>query len=398
MNVEKIVYKNLFKNLFSDPCQVEYWDGSEDHYGDGEAKFRINIREPIPKLEILDDASLAFGEAYMHGKIEIEGNVQTVIESLYNNKESFLYQNSTYLKLAQFFSNGLKKSKENVHHHYDIGNDFYRLWLDETMTYSCGYFKSPEDTLLQAQKNKVEHILLKLNLQEGQRLLDIGCGWGELIITAAQKYRVKALGITLSEEQYDKVRARIEQENLSDRVEVQLLDYREIKDQLFDRVVSVGMIEHVGKEHLEEYFATVHQLLAKEGISLLHSITGRDERGSNSWIDKYIFPGGYIPKVSELIKHMEGHDFYLIDAESLRNHYTRTLEHWAQNFELALPQIRQSKDETFIRMWRLYLNSCAASFHSGNIDLHQFLFSKGPNNHLPWTRDYIYEPGQVGNI
>ncbi len=212
-----------------------------------------------------------------------------------------------------------------------------------------------------------------------------------MILAAAQSYRLKAVGITLSEEQYDKVCGRIEEENLNHLVDVQLLDYRELKDQTFDRVVSIGMLEHVGKEHLGEYFAAVERLLEEKGISLLHTITGRDERGTNSWINKYIFPGGYIPTVSELIKHMEIYGFYLYDAESLRNHYTRTLEHWAQNFEQALPLIRESKDETFIRMWRLYLNSAAASFHSGNIDLHQFLFSKGPNNHLPWTRDYIYK-------
>lgn len=390
MGVDKVFYKSLFKNLFSNPCLVEFWDGDMEQYGEGEVKFEIILREPIPKSEIMADPSLAFGEAYMHGKIEIEGSVRDVVESLYNNKDSFLHQNPAYLKLAKFIANNLKQSKENAQFHYDIGNDFYQLWLDETMTYSCAYFKSPSDTLAQAQKNKVDHILRKLNLRAGQHLLDIGCGWGELIITATQKYQVKALGITLSREQYDKVQERIDHENLNDLVNVQLLDYREIKNQTFDRVVSVGMLEHVGKEHLGKYFATVHRLLGDEGISLLHTITGREEAQTNSWIDKYIFPGGYIPTVSELIKYMEDYGFYLYDVESLRNHYTRTLEHWAENFEQALPLIRQNKDDTFIRMWRLYLNSAASSFHSGNIDLHQFLFSKGPNNRLPWTREYIY--------
>jgi cyclopropane-fatty-acyl-phospholipid synthase len=390
LNVDKVFHKNLFKNLFSDPCQVEFWDGDVDRFGEDYSKFRIILREPIPKAELIGDSSLAFGEAYMHGRIEIDGSIRDVIESLYNNKESFLHQSPPYLKLVKYFSSSIKKSKENVQHHYDIGNDFYRLWLDETMTYSCAYFKSPEDSLVQAQNNKIEHILRKLNLQEGQRLLDIGCGWGGLIIAAAQKYRVKAMGITLSQEQYDKVKVIIDDENLNDLIDVQLMDYREIKDQVFDRVVSVGMLEHVGKEHLGEYFATVKSLLVEGGISLLHSITGIGGEGTNSWMDKYIFPGGYIPNVSELIKHMEGNDLFLLDAESLRNHYTRTLEMWAQNFELALPQIQETKDEIFIRMWRLYLHSCAAAFHCGNMDLHQILFSKGPNNSLSWTRDYIY--------
>ncbi|MDQ7096362.1 cyclopropane-fatty-acyl-phospholipid synthase family protein [Desulfosporosinus sp. PR] len=390
MNVDKVFYKNLFKNLFADPCLVEFWDGEVEQFGEGVAKFLIILREPIPKSEILRDSSLAFGEAYMRGRIEIEGTIRDVVESLYNNKDSFLYQSPSYLKLTRFISNGVKKSRENVQYHYDIGNDFYQLWLDETMTYSCAYFKSPEESLAQAQRNKIEHILRKLNLQKGQRLLDIGCGWGELILAAALKYQTRALGITLSQEQFEKTRARIDHENLNDLVDVQLLDYRELKGQAFDRIVSVGMIEHVGKEHLEEYFRAVQGLLVEGGISLLHSITGRDGGGTDSWIDKYIFPGGYIPRVSELMKHMEDYGLYLLDAESLRNHYTRTLEHWARNFEEALPLIRKNKDETFVRMWRLYLNSCAASFHSGNIDLHQLLFTKGPNNCLPWTRNYIY--------
>ena len=391
MDVDKVFFKSLFKNLFSRPCLVEFWDEEVVQYGEGDAQFRIIMRNPIPKSEIVGDPSLAFGEAFMHGNIEIKGSVRDVMESLFNNKDSFLYKNSAYLKMAKFISNGVKKSKENVQYHYDIGNDFYKLWLDETMTYSCAYFRSPEDTLTQAQKNKIDHILLKLNLHEGQRLLDIGCGWGELILTAAREYGVKALGITLSNEQYDKVRSKIDHENLSELVDVRLLDYREIKNQVFDRVVSVGMIEHVGKEHLGEYFSTVHRLLNDEGISLLHCITGREGNGTNSWISTYIFPGGYIPSVVELIKHIEYEGFSLYDVESLRNHYTRTLEHWTQNFEHALQLVREKKDETFIRMWRLYLNSCAASFNSGNIDLHQFLFSKGPNNSLPWTRNYIYD-------
>lgn len=391
MAVDKVFYKNLFNGLFSDPCQVEFWDQDLDQYGEGQAKFKIILHEPIPKSELIRDPSLAFGEAFMQGKVEIEGSIRDVMESLYNNKGSFLHQNPAYLKLARLISNGIKKSKENAEFHYDIGNDFYSLWLDPTMTYSCAYFKSPEDSLEQAQKNKVEHILRKLDLKAGQRLLDIGCGWGELIIAAAREYQVQALGITPSQAQYAKVRTRIQQESLNDLLDVQLLDYRELKDQVFDRVVSVGMLEHVGKEHLEKYFATVYRLLAPEGISLLHTITGRDGLQTNSWIDKYIFPGGYIPKVSELVKHMEYCDFYLYDVESLREHYTRTLEHWTKNFEQALPLIRKSKDEAFIRMWRLYLNSAAASFHTGQIDVHQFLFSKGPNNSLPWTRNYIYK-------
>lgn len=376
--------------MFSDPFQIKFWDGTVENYGEGEAKFKIIFNEPIPKGDIINDPSMALGEGYMTNKVDIEGSVQDVIESLYNNKESFLKNGAKYEKLLKKIKSTIKASKENIEFHYDIGNDFYKLWLDDTMTYSCGYFKNDTDSLTEAQKNKVEHILKKLNLKEGQSLLDIGCGWGELIITAAKKYKVKALGVTLSSEQFERVKERIKEEGLTDLVDVKLSDYRELKNLTFDRVVSVGMIEHVGKENLQEYFQTVNKLLSKNGLSLVHSITGINDGGTNTWIDKYIFPGGYVPAVKELVNYIAEQDFELIDVESLRRHYGRTLENWARNFEAALTEVRKSKDETFIRMWRLYLNACAASFNCVNISIHQILFGKGVNNDLPWTRDYMY--------
>lgn len=383
---DKIFLKGLFKNLFADPFQVEYWDGEVEDYGKGQSKFKLKFNEPIPKGDIIKDPSLAFGEAYMMKKLEIEGSIEEVIASLYQSEDSFLNSHGQIAKLSKLLVNNLKKSKENVRYHYDIGNDFYRLWLDKTMTYSCAYFKTSEDSLETAQKNKVDHILQKCALKEGDTLLDIGCGWGELIVTAAQKYKVKASGITLSSEQFDKVNERIKAEHLEDLVDVQLIDYRELNDRKFDAVVSVGMVEHVGQENLKGYFTVVNQLLKKGGISLLHCITSLNEGTTNSWIEKYIFPGGHIPTVRELVRLMAEQGDYLLDVESLRRHYGKTLEHWAQNYEKALPEIEKTKDETFIRMWRLYLNSCAASFNCGNIDVHQFLFSKGINNSLPWTR------------
>ncbi len=391
MDIDKMFYKALFKNLFSDPVEIKFWDGSSEKYSKEESKFKIIFNEPIPKSDIIKNPSLTLGEAYMTKKIDIEGSVQDVIESLYNNKKSFLSNSDKYGKLLRKASNNIKNSKDNVRFHYDIGNDFYRLWLDDTMTYSCAYFKTPDDSLTQAQKNKVEHILRKLDLKEGETLLDIGCGWGELIISAAKEYKVKATGITLSSEQFAKVNERIENEKLDDLVEVKLIDYRELKDNKFDKIVSVGMLEHVGKEHISEYFSTIDNLLSDKGLSLLHCITSATVGGNNTWIDKYIFPGGYVPSISELISSMADKKFSIIDVENLRLHYGRTLEHWARNFEKALPEIRKTKDEAFIRMWRLYLNSCAASFNCGNIHIHQFLFSKGTNNELHWTRDYMYK-------
>lgn len=387
---DKMFYKTLFKNLFVDTFELKLWDGSSEIYGEGEPKFKIIFNEPIPKADIIKDPSIAFGEGYMTKKLDIEGSIQDVIESLYNSKESFL-GNEKYANLIKMVKNNIKNSKKNIEFHYDVGNDFYKLWLDDTMTYSCGYFKSQNDSLTDAQKNKVDHILKKLNLKEGETLLDIGCGWGELIITAGKKYKVKAMGVTLSTQQFEKVKKRIESEGLNELVEVELTDYREIKNRKFDRVVSVGMLEHVGKDNLSEYFSAVKELLNDKGVSLLHCITNTSDSGTNSWINKYIFPGGYVPSIQELVNYMSEKNFNVIDVENLRLHYGKTLECWASNFENAMPEIEKMKDETFIRMWRMYLNSCAASFNCGNINLHQFLFTKGVNNDLPWTREYMYK-------
>lgn len=376
MIIDKAFYHNIMKNMFSDPCEVKFWDGEIRKYGDGEVLFRITFNEPLDKSQIINDPSIAFGEGYMFGKIEIDGNLQKVIESIYKSKSSFLNDNGHYLNLVKKINNSIQKNQDDVKYHYDIGNDFYRLWLDETMTYSCAYFKSPEDTLEQAQKNKIELILNKIKLYPGQTLLDIGCGWGELILTAARDYQVKSLGITLSSEQYLKVKDRIKDEKLQNLVEVLQIDFRELHGRTFDRVVSVGMIEHVGKANIGLYFSSVDSFLNNEGLSLLHCITGNSEDGTNSWTNKYIFPGGYIPAVHDLIAKINDNGFNLVNLESLRKHYIRTLEIWSQNFENSLPQIRRMKDEVFIRMWRLYLNSSAASFSSGNLDIHQFLFTK----------------------
>lgn len=386
--IEKSLYKKLFSNLFSDPFLIKFWDGEVVTYGIGEIRFRIYLNEPLPISEIISDPSVTFGEAYMHKKLDIEGSIEYVIESLYKNSKSFL-RDKKYSKLLNPIKNTLKKSKENISFHYDIGNEFYQLWLDKSMTYSCGYFISDNDTLEQAQANKVDYILKKLNLKEGNTLLDIGCGWGELIISAVKKYKVKAIGVTLSQEQMEKAKKRIQEEGLEEFADVQLIDYRNIENKTFDRIVSVGMIEHVGKEYLDEYFTVINSLLNKGGLSLLHCITSL-KGGSNSWLNKYIFPGGYIPSINELVGNISTESLYLLDLESLRRHYVRTLECWTDNFERALPTIKQMKDETFIRMWRLYLNSCAASFKAGNIDIHQFLFSKGVADEIPWTRNYMY--------
>ncbi|WP_400247926.1 class I SAM-dependent methyltransferase [Niallia sp. JL1B1071] len=382
---EKTIYKSILSNSFTIPVKVTYWDGKSAVYGNGVPAIEIIFKKPIRIKDIYNNASLALGEAYMDGKIDIKGSIEDLIASAYENASSFM-QSNKFRKFLPKQSHTKTKSKEDVQNHYDIGNDFYKLWLDRSMTYSCAYFKNPADTLETAQQNKVDHILKKLNLSPGQDLLDIGCGWGNLIFTAVKDYQVKATGITLSQEQYDYVVQMAKAEGLSESITVYLMDYRDLNDMTFDRITSVGMFEHVGKENLQAYFQLVHHLLKDDGVALIHGISRQQGGATNAWINKYIFPGGYIPGVSELISHMTTESLQLVDLESLRRHYQKTLEMWYANFIANLGEVRKIKDERFIRMWDLYLQACAASFKASNIDVIQYLLVKNSSNQLPMTR------------
>lgn len=392
ISVEKSIYRKVLEKASDDPFQVTFWDGTEAYFNGVEPDFRLIFNKPLNHTHLLSDTMVTLAEAYMSGELEIEGDMEKIMESIFNKKESFLNQNKVIGKLARIKANTVKKSKEDISYHYDLGNDFYGLWLDETMSYSCAYFKTEEETLFDAQMNKVHHILKKLNLKPGQTLLDIGCGWGYLIIEAAKRYHVNAVGITLSEEQYRKAKSRIKEEGLAGQVEVRLIDYRELSKEkmVFDRIVSVGMLEHVGQANIPVYMNEVDKLLKEKGVALIHCITGLIETEGNAFLMKYIFPGGYIPSVRELVNQMSLHNLRIIDLESLRLHYHRTLQHWIVNFENNIDQVKEKFDDRFIRMWRLYLNACAANFTAGISDLHQFLITKGVNNELPITREYLY--------
>ncbi len=392
MNVDKLFIKTFSKIFDEDSFTIKFWDGDEIKIGKDEPLFKIILNKPIPKKDLITSTTLAFGEAYMDGNLEVEGDLLLMLNTVLKYKDKF-YIN--FKELTNIFSNltSAKKQKEEVTYHYDIGNDFYRLWLDDTMSYSCGYFRSERDSLYDAQMNKIHHLLKKLDLKEGLSLLDIGCGWGELLIQAAKMYKVKGLGITLSSEQYKKFNDRIQEENLQNYLEVKLMDYRELEKSglLFDRVVSVGMIEHVGRNNYELFMKNVSKVLKKEGIFVLHYISGLIESQGDAWIKKYIFPGGVIPTLREIISLSADYKFYTLDVESLRLHYVKTLLMWAENFEKNIDKVREMFDERFVRMWTLYLYSCAACFYNGIIDLHQIVFTKGVNNSYPLTRDYLYK-------
>ena len=392
MNVDKIFLKSFLHTFKDESFCVKFWDDDEVKVGENDPLFKIILKKPIPKKDILTSTTLAFGEAYMNGDLEVEGDFLLMLNTVLKYKEKFT---TDFRGLPKIFSNltSRKKQKEEVTYHYDIGNDFYKLWLDDTLSYSCAYFKNENESLGEAQLNKIHHLLKKLNLSEGMTLLDIGCGWGALLIEAAKLYKIKGLGITLSEEQYKAFKEKIEKENLQDYLQVKLMDYRELEKSglLFDRVVSVGMLEHVGRSNYDLFMKCVSKVLKKEGVFVLHYISGLYESEGDAWIRKYIFPGGVIPTLREIISLSADYRFYTVDVESLRMHYYKTLIKWAENFEKNTDKVREMFDEKFVRMWRMYLYSCAACFYTGVIDLHQIVFTKGVNNTLPLTREYLYK-------
>lgn len=379
---------DFMKKFDEHPFTVEL-EGEKHLIGEGEPTFSVKINNPLDVKQLAVSTSIALGEAYMKGDIEIEGNLYEALNNFMGQLGKFSTDVKAIKKIMST-SKGKKNQKKEVASHYDIGNDFYGLWLDETMSYSCGYFKRNSDTLYEAQINKIHHILDKLYMKEGMTLLDIGCGWGQLLIEAAKKYKIKGVGITLSEEQYKKFGERIENEGLQDYLKVELMDYRDMSKlkMKFDRVVSVGMIEHVGRDNYDLFMTCVDKVLKPQGLFLLHYISGLKEAPGDAWMRKYIFPGGMCPSLREIINLCGEHNFYTLDVESLRRHYRETLLRWDKNFNEHRKEIEEKMGVEFTRMWDLYLCACAATFNRGVIDLHQILISKGANNELPMTRWY----------
>ena len=387
---------NLFKKggfVLIDANSKKYIIGSPDK----SKPLTLKLLNKNLHYKLLVNPDLYFGEGYMDGSIIIEnGSISEFLELAFKNIgrgeiNTFGYilkkLKGTIRYLTNF--NFVKKSKDNVAHHYDISDELYDLFLDPKRQYSCGYFKNDNDTLETAQQNKIDHIIKKLNIKSNQKVLDIGSGWGHLAIEIARQSKCEVTGITLSENQFRYANAKAKEYNLENQVQFKLCDYRNLKEK-FDRVVSVGMFEHVGRKFYKTFFRQVNNLLKDNGLALIHTIGSINEpRDPQPWISKYIFPGGYTPSMSEVVGPIEKSGLIISDLEVLRMHYAHTLKNWKERCIKNKSKITSMFDEKFFRMWEFYLASCEMVFKWGDQVVFQFQLTKDLTT-APSTRDYIY--------
>jgi cyclopropane-fatty-acyl-phospholipid synthase len=381
------------------PLRLVLWDG-RTFEGARSACVTIKLNTPAALRDFIAPSLGTLGEAYVEGRIELDGpvNVAIGVADSIAGAHNASAAARTVLKLSNHHRNN---DAQAISYHYDVSNEFYQLWLDARMVYSCAYFKTGGENIDAAQVQKLDHICRKLQLNPGEKLLDIGCGWGGLIIYAAQQYGVHAHGITLSKAQFDHARASIAAAHLQDRVRVDLCDYRDLEGcERYDKIASVGMFEHVGLKNLPQYFGVISRLLKERGLALNHGITAADVNnravggGGGDFIEKYVFPGGELPHVALVLREMSTQMLEVVDVESLRIHYAKTLGLWSARLEQQLDRAHALVPEKTLRIWRAYLAGCSYAFEQGWINLYQVLASKqtrpGPTA-LPLTRDHMYQ-------
>ena len=373
-------------------------DGTRRTYGEAEARpITISITDRKTVRSLCLGPTLALGEAYTDKKLVIEDDrlrefLDLILKNLVHGSEIPAIRFSHRIrKLHKWFTqyNPAKRARANVKHHYDLSDRLYELFLDSDRQYSCAYFKSPDDTIDQAQLQKKHHIARKLLLSPGRTVLDIGCGWGGLGLYLAEEYDARVYGVTLSSGQHRVANERAERRGLKDKAEFHLRDYRKVNSK-FDRIVSVGMFEHVGVPHYREFFRKLSEFLKDDGVALLHTIGRFDGPGTNNpWINKYIFPGAYTPAMSEVLSAIELEGLVVTDIEVLRLHYAATLRRWYDNFMANIDEILEEYDERFCRMWRFYLASCEMGFRYNQMVVFQFQLAKDQAS-VPLIRDYLY--------
>jgi cyclopropane-fatty-acyl-phospholipid synthase len=367
------------------------------------AVFSPATTPPLAELAISDRATLwrlildpevAFGDAYATGHMQVKGDLVSMLEALVmvipEPEQQSWWSRAVLRWMSLIQANSLSGSRGNIHQHYDLGNEFYRLWLDPEMAYTCAYYPSPSASLEQAQIGKMEYVCRKLQLRPGERVVEAGCGWGAMALYMARHYGVSVRAFNISSEQIAWCRQRAQELGLNDRVEFLKEDYRNISGH-YDAFVSVGMVEHVGQENLAELGRVIASTLNNSGRGLLHFIGRNRPRPLNPWIRKHIFPGAYLPAVREVLQHLEPWDFSVLDVENLRPHYARTLEQWLERFEKSADAVSRMYGPEFTRTWRLYLAAALAGFRTGKLQLFQVVFARPACHQIPWTRAHLYE-------
>ncbi|MDR5780235.1 cyclopropane-fatty-acyl-phospholipid synthase [Caballeronia sp. LZ065] len=381
------------------PARLVLWDGQQHDFGQFAApQVTLHVKSATALQYLLEPTLDNLGEAYVKGKIDIEGKLSDIINISYSLAKNTVTSASKLARVRRYFTHSKASDKKAIQYHYDVSNEFYQLWLDKNMVYSCAYFENGDEDIDTAQLKKIDHILTKIQVQPGHTLLDIGCGWGALVIRAAQKFGAKCVGVTLSENQFKLATERVKAAGLEDRIEIRLQDYRDVPGQ-FDRITSVGMFEHVGRKNLPGYFARIRELLVDDGIAMNHGITSSDadsgetSLGGGDFIDKYVFPDGELPHISLALQTMQEGGLEALDVESLRRHYAHTLDVWAERFEANAEEARKLVDDEHFRIWRVYLAGCAYAFENDDVSIYQVICRKAGRSAktLPWSRRYIYE-------
>ena len=393
--VDVWVARNFLLAIGEPALRVVLWDGKEIVPPNSPPAVGMVIRNRATLWRLLTNPLLHFGDDYSAGRIEVEGGLVAFMETVYramaDTPKFRSVSDPAAYRRNQPKLNSLLGARQNIHHHYDIGNAFYQLWLDAEMLYTCAYFPEPAASLEDAQIAKMDLVCRKLRLQGGQTVVEAGCGWGALARYMASRYGVKVRAYNISREQIAYAQERAKAEGLEGRVEYVEDDYRNITG-TYDTFVSVGMLEHVGPDHYRELGAVIDRSLTEQGLGLIHTIGQNVAVPMSPWFLKRIFPGSYPPTLREMMSVLEPWEFTVLDVENLRLHYAKTCEHWLERFERNRDRIGEMFDESFVRAWRLYLSGCIANFRLGTLQLFQVLFSRQSNNQIPLTRSHLTAP------
>jgi cyclopropane-fatty-acyl-phospholipid synthase len=383
----RLLGRMITSQLRGVPFELVLPDGARMTAAAGPPIARVIIKDLGVLLRLPFNTEVAFGEAFEAGRLEVHGDLVGLLEAVFRQQNARRARDGRLVTPVPQRSHGLRSARRNIHHHYDLGNDFYRLWLDRELLYTCAYYPSPDDDLDTAQLAKMEHVCRKLRLQPGERVVEAGCGWGALALYMARRYGVAVHAFNISVEQIRYARERARREGLDDRVDFVDDDYRNMKGP-FDVFVSIGMLEHVGPPNYGVLGEVIHRgLPAGSGRGLIHFIGRNRPAPMSPWTEKRIFPGADPPALADMVRGvLEPRDFSVVDVENLRLHYARTLQHWLERFEASADRVTAMFDEKFVRAWRLYLSGAQASFRSGGQQLFQVVFARGCDNQVPWTR------------